>query len=338
MSEITVQGLNVKNGEHAIGQLPVTMLANGYELKIPFHVLNGAKPGKKLMLSAVSHGDAMMGMEIIRQVMERVDLNELSGTLITVPCQNPIGFEWGERNTPNDMYNMNRAYPGNPNGWFSEQIAAAISPLCDDADMLIDWHGGSYGRAINYVLINNSPDALLTEQIRQMAFAYGLEYIYDGKPAGPQAQYAGSLNGYMLSLGKPSIVAEVGAGIHLSMNIVETGVQGVINVMQQAGMLKGKPVLPKTQWIVKERPLVRPSQGGIFYPVCGPEYLNKVVPKGTLLSYVRNPLTLEVIEEICAPCDESIIMCTRALMTKVHPGDYGYIIGNLANAERYDNV
>ena len=106
MSEITVCGFTVKSGERYRGLLPVTTLASGLELSIPVHILNGKKPGPRLMLTALSHGDATTGFEVIRRVLNNVDVEALSGAIIAIPCQNPIAFEWGTRGTPTDMYNM----------------------------------------------------------------------------------------------------------------------------------------------------------------------------------------------------------------------------------------
>ena len=75
----------------------------------------------------------------------------------------------------------------------------------------------------------------------------------------------------------------------------------------------------------------------MFYPVVGAEYLNKSVPKDTLIAVVRDPQTTEVIEEMRAPFEETVFLDMRIMMTKVHPGDYAYIIGNLTDAKRIDN-
>lgn len=342
MSEVTINGYTAKSGEHAFYRMPVSRLASGLELALPLHILNGVNPGPTLMLTAVSHGDATTGFECIRQVMEQVDLNELRGTIIAVPMQNPIAFEWDWRNTPLDCYNMNRTYPGNPRGWVTEQMAAVVSPLCDYADALIDWHGGGYGDAINYVLSKQGSadvgSAELTARIDHMARTFGLEYMYGGKPAGPDAAYAGTLTDYMIIKGKPAIVAEVGTGIvEVHTKIVETSVRGVFNVMKDMGMYPGTPVIPKTQWIVKTRSVTRPKNGGMFYPVIGYEYLNKTVPQGTLMAVIRDPITTEIIEEMRAPFEETVFLDMRATMTKVHPGDYAYIIANMTDAQRIDN-
>ena len=213
---------------------------------------------------------------------------------------------------------MNRCYPGRPNGWFTEQVAGAISPLCKDVDFLIDWHGGGYGTAINYVLLSRE-EGELGEEIHRMGRVYGLKLMYDGAPAGPAAAYAGTLTDYMISLGKPAIVAEVGTGICLPMDIVKTSVRGVFNVMKYKGMIEGKPEVEHDQYLVKDRPLLRPHNGGMFYPLAGPEMLNGTVPKGTPIAEIRNVRTMEVIETMYAPCEETAFLMLRGLMTKVHP-------------------
>lgn len=342
MGDVVINGYTAKKGEHAFYRMPVSRLANGLELNLPLHILNGEEEGPVLMLTAVSHGDATTGFEVIRQVMEQVDLKNLKGTIIAVPMQNPLAFEWDWRNTPLDCYNMNRTYPGNPRGWVTEQMAAVISPLCDDADALIDWHGGGYGDAINYILSKMDPAEgvadELTSKINHMAQIYGLEYMYGGKPAGPDAAYAGALNDYMITRGKPSIVAEIGTGLtSLHDRFIEGSVRGVFNVMKDMGMYPGDPVLPKTQWVVKTRSVTRPKNGGMFYPMVGPEYINKTVPKGTLIAVIRDPLTTEVIEEMHAPFEETVFLDMRATMTKVHPGDYAYIMADITDAKRIDN-
>ncbi len=338
MPEIVVRGIHVGEKEYVKKMIPVTLMASGVEMVLPVHILNGARPGPKLMLTALSHGDATTGFEVIRRFIESLDLEKLSGAIIAMPCQNPVAFEWDSRNTPIDQSNMNRTYPGNERGWFSDQMAYAVAQFCEDADMLIDWHGGGYGDLINYVLINRA-EGELGEKIRKMGFAYGLEYLYNGKPAGPAAAYAGTLTDYMIHLGKPAIVAEVGTGLNLppELDIIPNSVRGVYNVMKLNGMYPGEIEVPDTQYMINERPLTRPKKGGMFYPEVGPEYINKSVPKGTLLATIRNPLTLEVVEQMFAPCDETVFLDMRVTMTKVHPGDYAYILGNKKNATRVDN-
>ncbi len=336
MAEVTIRGVKVGTCERKYATLPVTTMSSGAPLKLPLHILNGANPGPRLLLLSTSHGDEIPSIEIIRQVLDTVDLQKLFGTIVAIPCMNPIGLEWLTRNTPVDMYNMNRTFPGNSHGWVTEQMAAAISPICDEVDYMIDWHSGMYNVAINYVLLKRVPGEL-GEKVKELSFIYGLEYVYDGPMAGPKAAYAGTITDYMTSLGKVAIIPEVGGCVPLPDSVIENGVRGAFNVIRHIGMYPGEVVRPKEQWLLHDRPLLRPKHGGLFCPVQGHEMLNKVVPKGTVLARIRNPLTLEIIEEITAPCEQSLLLMQRSLLSKVHPGDYAYIIAELATAEKIVN-
>lgn len=336
MAETVVLGKTLSSGQRAYITLPVTTMASGYRLEVPVHVVNGMKPGPKIFLNAVSHGDAYTGMRVIKKVLETVDTDQLCGTIIAVPCANPIAFEWDSRNTPVDMNNLNRNFPGSATGWFTDQVAEVVSSICAEADMLIDWHGGSYGTAINYILMKKA-EGELSDRILELGLAYGLEMYYNGAPAGPASKYTGTLTDYMIGLGKPAIVAEIGAGTDLPFDQVALSAQGVFNVMKKMGMYPGDPIVPKTQYLIKKRPLLRPKNGGLFVPAVGFDYLNKTVPQGTLLAQILSPLTLEVIEEIVAPCEQTVFLNMRGYPTKVHPGDYAYILGDLASAEQFHN-
>src|SRR5947207_10488499 len=95
-------------------KIPVTTLASGFELFIPLHRLEGRSPGPTIGLSAVVHGDEPLTNEIVRQVLSRIDPAELRGTILAVPIANPLGFESRSRNTPIDMLDMKRNFPGSP--------------------------------------------------------------------------------------------------------------------------------------------------------------------------------------------------------------------------------
>ena len=87
------------------------------------------------MLTALSHGDATTGFEVIRRFIESLDLEKLSGAIIAMPCQNPVAFEWDSRNTPIDQSNMNRTYPamsavGFPTKWPMLSRNSARMQIC----------------------------------------------------------------------------------------------------------------------------------------------------------------------------------------------------------------
>ncbi|MBX3560143.1 MAG: succinate dehydrogenase, partial [Chelatococcus sp.] len=56
--------------------------------------------------------------------------------------------------------------------------------------------------------------------------------------------------------------------------------------------------------------------------------MGKSLTKGTVLGRVVSPYTFEILDEIKAPFDKTEVMMIRNRISKVHPGEYAYIIGD----------
>ena len=65
--------------------------------------------------------------------------------------------------------------------------------------------------------------------------------------------------------------------------------------------------------------------------------MNAVVPKDTLLFEVRNIVTGDILERYYTPYEQNAIIKMRGMISKVEPGDYGYLIGNMTDAEIREN-
>jgi hypothetical protein len=55
------------------------------------------------------------------------------------------------------------------------------------------------------------------------------------------------------------------------------------------------------------------------------------VPKGTLLGRIVSPQSFAELDRIVAPFEQTEIMMVRDRISKVHPGDYAYIVGDGAS-------
>ena len=78
-------------------------------------VVNGAREGPTLCLTAALHGDELNGIEIVRRVMYDLEPQKLAGTVIGVPIVNLHGFRRSSRYLP-DRRDLNRFFPGADNG------------------------------------------------------------------------------------------------------------------------------------------------------------------------------------------------------------------------------
>lgn len=333
VNDVTIMGLNVGAGQRAKGELTLAYMADGQPMVVPFWVINGTEPGTKLLLSAMTHGDACVGAAAVFAAMDSIDEKKMKGTVVCFPCMNPAGFEGGERNCSIDRLNMNRQFPGFATGWFSDRLCALISPVFKQVDACIDWHGGSGSNSINYVNYKLAGDEECMRKNTELAYAFGTEYLYTGKTAGPSSQYEGTVQDEFLNQGKACILAEVGGGVNIPQDQVKLSVTGVHNAMKLYGMEEGELELPKKQVLLKKRVLARPEQGGLFIPNHTPDIMNTVVPKDTLLFEVRNILSGEIIQKYYTPYDGNAFIKIRGSIGKVEPGDYGYLIGDMSTAE-----
>ena len=124
-----------------------TELFEGVPVSTPVLAVNGALPGPTLCLTAAVHGDELNGIEMVRRVMHDLDPGKVSGAVIGVPIVNVQGFRRGSRYLP-DRRDLNRYFPGNPNGSAAARIAHSFfANVVTHCDALVDLHTGSFERA-----------------------------------------------------------------------------------------------------------------------------------------------------------------------------------------------
>jgi predicted deacylase len=106
-----------------------TIILNAYELhtktniEIPVHVVRSKKTGPSLLLSAGMHGEETNGIEIVRKIISRQEVQNLKcGTLIAIPVINIVSFLYGSSDLP-DGRDLNRCFPGSRNGSLGSRIA-----------------------------------------------------------------------------------------------------------------------------------------------------------------------------------------------------------------------
>lgn len=318
------QVLDIPAGTRASFRVPIARRASGENLAITVHVARGRQDGPVLGLIAAVHGDAIYGSHIVREAYRRLDLDELSGTVIAVPVANPVAFESHTRATGQgwntDMNNMNRVFPGSAGGWVSQKLADGLARfVLDHVDAVLDYHCGG-DTSIDYTLVSgDSTEAERRVQDFTRLMATPLVFVHDKDP------YSGTVDEYVRGRGKLCIVAEQG-GNTMPEGFLDLSMQRVRNFLTGLGMVPGDPILPERQLVMRERFLVRMDHGGLFVPAVGIEALATVVDGGTLLGTVVDPHSMEVLQEVRAPYERSAILMSRPGLSRVNPGDYGYII------------
>jgi predicted deacylase len=94
--------------------------------RVPLAVIRKGK-GPTVILEGGNHGDEYEGPIVIAELINSLDPGEIQGCLILMPANNVHALMAGQRTSPVDGLNFNRAFPGDPRGSITQQIAAFVT-------------------------------------------------------------------------------------------------------------------------------------------------------------------------------------------------------------------
>ena len=117
------------------------------DVSLPVRIVHGREDGPTIWVNAAIHGDEVVGVEVIRQVIADLDPKDFRGTLIAVPIVNVLGFMTGDRYLP-DRRDLNRSFPGSPRGSLASRIAHLfMREVVAKCEVGIDLHTGADRRS-----------------------------------------------------------------------------------------------------------------------------------------------------------------------------------------------
>src|SRR5262249_33581244 len=136
-----------------------------------------------------------------------------------------------------------------------------------------------------------------------------------------------TLTGYARSAFKASIVAiEMGGRSQHENTWAERIASGLRRVLGLAGVLTPVSGPPTTSLPVTPSTVLRPSRGGIFVPEVRSEMVGTIVPKGTVLGHLLDPVTYQEIETFEAPSPETALMLLRPMVARIEGGAMTYVV------------
>ena len=174
--------------------------------EIPVWMVYGKYLGKTLVITAGVHGCEYVGVQAAKKLFKTLDPNRLSGTVIILPLMNPEGFYNGSKQImPEDGKNLNRSFPGNPEGSISEQVAYFIeTEIYPNADFIIDLHGGDINEAMTpLVFFPVEADESVKEKVRLAAMHMPVPYRI-------RSISKNGLYSYGVQKGVPGLLLEIG--------------------------------------------------------------------------------------------------------------------------------
>ena len=307
---LEVEHLKAEPGTAERGYIAVTEMRDGTPTQIPVVLVNGSGEGPTLYLQAISDGDELNGLGVIRRVLGRLNPARLRGQVIAVPIVNVHALHAHQAFSPVDNKKMNRCFPGRQDGTSSERIAYRLfQNAVLQSDYVVDLHQGGIRPMIDEVRVRVDRRKRIHRSCMEMARIFGIGYILDVR--GPEGQLARSAP----DEGIPTIDPELGGCIGWDEGSICKGVTGVENLMKHHSMVGGKPNIPDHQIVVDGFLSLLSNRGGII------DYhaeLYDVLQKDDPVADITDPFG-EVLETLVAP-EESVVW-SKALRPMVATGE-----------------
>jgi len=195
---------------------------------VPIVVIkNGGGP--TVLFVGGNHGGEYEGPVTLLKLSRSLEASQIQGRVIILPALNFPAVQAGERVSPIDGLDMNRAFPGRYNGTVTQIIAhyihEAILPSCD---AVIDLHSGGYSLDL---MPYNSMHYLPDEDLRQRTLAALKAFNAPVSLIMHEFTGEGLLDYAVEGMGKIFLCAEIGGRGTLtpsSLKIVENGVQNLL--------------------------------------------------------------------------------------------------------------
>lgn len=275
-----------------------TALAVDERLLIRKNSLNGGTGQKRVCIVTGTHGDELEGQYVCFRLAQLLKEKQecLDGTVEIYPALNPLGMDSIMRGIPGFDLDMNRIFPGDPEGTMAENTAYAILEDLKGADLVIDIHSSN-------IFLREVPQARINIQTADALVPYArmlnMDFIWIHEAATVlKSTLAHSLN----SEGTPCVVVEMGVGMRINHGMSNQLVEGILNLLHEMGVWKEEvdkvllrqPIVSVGQ----EVSFVNAAASGIFLT----EVKNGiVVDEGEEIGSIVSPLTGEVLHRILSP-------------------------------------
>jgi predicted deacylase len=213
-----------------------------------------------------------------------------------------LGLDTLERFVPTHDVDLNRNFPGHPEGLMPQRMAHALSQALEGAALVVDIHASNiYLREIPQVRVNQD----FADTLVPLAERMNLDVIWlHGAVTVLEATLAHSLNARHV----PCLVVEMGVGQRVTPSYCDQLLTGLLHTWQRLGVLAPDLALPP----LAHRPLIADDHNvsylnaetsGMFVPEI--EHWTEV-GEGQLLGNIVSPLQGEVLGEVRSPVEGTL--------------------------------
>ncbi|MCV3735252.1 N(2)-acetyl-L-2,4-diaminobutanoate deacetylase DoeB (plasmid) [Rhizobium sp. TRM96647] len=303
--------------QHGFLRLPYSRDDSAWgSVMIPITVVKNGE-GPTALLTGGNHGDEYEGPIALFDLARSLKAEDVSGRVIIVPAMNYPAFLAGTRTSPIDKGNLNRSFPGRPDGTVTQKIADYFQrELLPLADIVLDFHSG--GKTLDFlpfcaahILPDKTQEQRSFELVQAFSAPYSMKML--------EIDAVGMYDTAAEEMGKVFITTELGGGGTATARSAGIAKRGVINVLRQAGIVNGKAEVAPTQWL--DMPdgdcFAFAEEGGLIEPLVD---MGDTVARGQVVARIYpTGRTGSPLSEIRAKMDG--ILCARHFPGLVKAGD-----------------
>ncbi len=291
-----VANLSVNKGEKVQGYLDLPFS----EDKIPCTLVYGTKEGPTALITGGIHNAEYVGIEAVTGIAREIQPEDITGKLIVVNIVNINGFKARTISVAKeDGKNLNRVFPGNPDGTYSDKLAHFMEKeLFSKTDYYIDVHNGDWFEDLTpYIYAVGACDPEVAEKAKAMAMAADVPFYIKSNAKTGAYNYAGIL-------GIPSVLLERGGLGLWTAEETKDSKKDIRNILREIGILTSKRFRGDLQRQIPRRlPHVHyldSDKAGCWFPLKKPgEAVGAGEVVGVLKDFLGNVIDEIVLKEDC---------------------------------------
>ncbi|WP_306751640.1 N(2)-acetyl-L-2,4-diaminobutanoate deacetylase DoeB [Paracoccus actinidiae] len=288
----------------------------------PITVVNNGE-GPTALLTGANHGDEYEGPIALFHLASTIRAEDVTGRIIIVPAMNYPAFGTGTRTSPIDRGNLNRSFPGRPDGTVTQKIADYFQRvLLPMADVVLDFHSG--GKTLDflpYCAAHVLPDKRQEAQSFDLVRAFGAPWSVKMLEIDAVGMYDTAAE----EMGKTFVTTELGGGGTATARSAGIAKRGLKNLLIAAGVMQGEVQAQPTQWLdmPDEDCFTFAEDGGLIEFLAD---LGDAVEQEQPVARIF-PVTRTGLPPVIVHARRSGVMMARHFPGIVKPGDCVAVIG-----------
>ncbi|MDD7388306.1 MAG: succinylglutamate desuccinylase/aspartoacylase family protein [Lachnospiraceae bacterium] len=282
MERFQLCNLSVGKGEKVQGYLKLPFTEKD---ELPTTIIYGHEDGPTVLVDGGIHNAEYVGIHAMVGLAQELQPSDIRGILIIINIINVNGFKARTVSVAaEDGKNLNREFPGNPNGTYTEKLADfMVKELFSRIDYYIDVHNGDWFEDLSpFIYVVGNAPAETVRISEEMAKCADVPYYV--KSTGKNGAYS-----YAGTMGIPSVLLERGCNGMWTEEEAKASRKDVRNILRYTGTLMtsrfGNDFQIQTPRLMPHAHYIDAENGGCWFPK---KRAGQIISAGEVIGEIRD--------------------------------------------------